>query len=181
MNEFILFFSTVPNAKQTTDTNKLIRGAKLLNQVLLQNNSRNLVRSEKSLMVQEAHTPLSNVSLSQAVRQRADQRTTTLFPSISLQLIHLTFAVFQHRQQRQHADCTRIIRSSPKHVAQGVQEPIQAICDCSTQTFLNIPLVKVVVRVQTEHMPVIQAKRFELPHPRVIHSTGQNGSGIRQQ
>lgn len=97
-------------------------------------------------------------------RQRADRRTTTRFPSISLQLIHLTFAVFQHRHKHRHADCTRIIRSSPKHT--GVQEPIRAECDCSTQTFLNIPLVKVVVRVQTEHMPVIQAKRFELPHPR---------------
>lgn len=44
MNEFsqsqlILFLSTVPNAKQTADTNKIIGRAKLLNQVLLQNNS----------------------------------------------------------------------------------------------------------------------------------------------
>lgn len=29
----------------------------------------------------------------------------------------------------------------------------------------DIPFVKVVMRVQTQHMPVVQAKSFELPHP----------------
>lgn len=39
-SQLTLFFSTVPNAEQTADTNKIIQRAKLLNQVL------NLVRSE---------------------------------------------------------------------------------------------------------------------------------------
>lgn len=71
------------NAKQTTDTNKITLSAKLLNQVLLQNNSRNLVRSEKSIMVQPARTPLSNVSLSQPVCQRAELSATAVSLSIS--------------------------------------------------------------------------------------------------
>lgn len=32
------------------------------------------------------------------------------------------------------------------------------------------------MRVQTQHMPVIEAKRFELPHPQLRQSTGQSGN-----
>lgn len=67
-----------------------------------------------------------------------------------------------------------------KSEAQEVREMISHSHDYRIQPFLNIPLVKVVVRVQTQHMPVIQAERFELPHPQLGQSTGQNSSGIRQ-
>lgn len=42
----------------------------------------------------------------------------------------------------------------------------------------HIPLIEVVVRVQTQHVPVIQAKGFELPHRGVVtRSTGRRDPG----
>lgn len=32
----------------------------------------------------------------------------------------------------------------------------------------DVPFVKVVMRVQTQHMPVVQAKSFKLPHLQTV-------------
>lgn len=64
------------NARQTTGTNKITLSTNLLNQEPLQNNSCNLVRSEKSIKVQPAQKLLSDVSLSQPVCQRAEHHSS---------------------------------------------------------------------------------------------------------
>lgn len=45
----------------------------------------------------------------------------------------------------------------------------------------HIPLIEAAVRVQTQHVPVIQAKRLQLPHPPVKRSTGRNSRGFRRR
>lgn len=47
-------------------------------------------------------------------------------------------------------------------------------------TLENIPLIKAAVGVQTQHVPVIEAKRLKLPHPPVQGSAGPNGRGFRR-
>lgn len=77
------------------------------------------------------------------------------------------------------AETSAIADSTVSSLQMSCSEMIYAKRDCTMQPFSNIPLIKVVVWVQTQNMPVIQAKRFELPHPQLRQSTGQNSNGIQ--
>lgn len=131
-----------------------------------------------SLKVHLACTPLSNVfpsacaSVCGATQQPINHLcwhplTNTPICSIS--------EVSGRRQRQQQTDSVPVITSSPKHGRNknGSKRNVTAACD--TLFFFpphHVPLIEVVVRVQTQHVPVIQAEGFELPHAGVIRSTG---------
>lgn len=123
-----------------------------------------------------------SLSVSQYVRvQRAPQQffsqsaeLESVLKHIDLLNVESTSAQTATSTSCQHTDNYELSKT------EEVQEMIQAKHDCRTQPSLNIPLIKVVVRVQTQHMPVIQAKRFKLPHPQLRQLTGHNSSEIQQ-
>lgn len=66
------------------------------------------------------------------------------------------------------SNINKLRASCSKHVALATARNYKA----KHERLQNIPFIKVVVWVQTQHMPVIQAKSFELPHPHVKQSNG---------